>query len=67
MKIEIKIDTDKLVTKYGDVPFNPALKCPVSGTQMKLRRMEAYADSDESYELRYGCPTCVAQTKVELQ
>ena len=50
MKIEIKIDTDKLVTKYGDVPFNPALKCPVSGTQMKLRSMEAYADSDESYK-----------------
>lgn len=67
MKIEIEIVPDKLVTKYGDVPFDPALKCPVCGTQMKLRRMEDYTDDGEGYEFHYECPTCDAQTKVELR
>jgi hypothetical protein len=67
MKIEIEIVPDKLVTKYGEVPFNPALKCPVCGTQMKLRRMEDYTDSSDGYEFHYECTTCGCETKVELQ
>ena len=64
MKVEIDIVPDRLVTRTGNVSFDPvSVICPVCGEKMRLKRIDN--DSIDDYDFKYECPKCESDIWIE--
>ena len=62
MKIEIDIAPEKLVTKQGEVKFDPSnVTCAVCGKKMRLNGMN---NDGQDYDFHYVCPDCDTDTRI---
>jgi ssDNA-binding Zn-finger/Zn-ribbon topoisomerase 1 len=65
VKIEIDIVPEKLVTKRGEVKFDPAsIICPVCGEKMRLLDMN---NDGYEYDFKYECPKCESDILIETK